>query len=409
MHLTSLTDLPPELQLIIASLLEDDCEDIYSCTLVSHDWHSIFNPILWRKVRNYWDSGESSSLVSGAASTGSLRKYGRHIQHLQLECLTKDFEEFLTLSPRRFSQLRSIELRGRVDSDEMIADLLLRCSRRHGGGVGLRRLVFDLDGCGGHGEYFGFRGKSIDALMEHVSTLEEFCVEDPWISSKEIQRLLRSTPRLQVFNILSQERKGRIDHGSWLDAKDVRLKWACTSLRVFGCPIGGIPCHDIDREISEGPVSTSVLKSSHRKSLALHRRVYSQLARLTNLQELRMGILYDTQNDNYHRYNKELDRQYDCLAMSLESGLDLLRGLKNLQIVALEDMEVGIDAEDELKWVAQHWPKAKIITTDIGTDQDTDSVLSGDEDRSSYGEFEHEDDYDDDSEDDYDSDFRKVM
>ncbi|KAK3809616.1 MAG: LOW QUALITY PROTEIN: hypothetical protein J3R72DRAFT_428288 [Linnemannia gamsii] len=61
-----------------------------------------------------------------------------------------------------------------------------------------------------------------------------------------------------------------------------------------------------------------------------------------------MGIPYDTEGDLYHRYDKESDRQYDCLAMSLESGLDLLRGLKSLQVVALQDMEVGIYEKESL-------------------------------------------------------------
>ncbi|KAK3807953.1 MAG: hypothetical protein J3R72DRAFT_428464 [Linnemannia gamsii] len=289
--------------------------------LEEHPWqHSrIFNPILWRNVYNYLDSGNYNSLLPGAASTGSLKKYGRHVQHLKLDGLIKEFEEFLALAPRRFSRLQSIELTGRVDSDEMIADLLWRCSRRHGG-VGLRRLVFDLDGCVGGGAYFAFGEESVEALLEHISTLEVFCVE------------------------------------------------------VFGCPIGGIPRPDIDLEIHDGPVSELILKGRHRKSLTLHRRVYSQLARLTNPRELRMGIPYDTEGDLYHWYDKESDRQYDCLAMSLESGLDLLRGRKSLQVVALQDMEVGIYEKGETKWVAQHWPKAKVAITDPGTDRDDDSM-----------------------------------
>ncbi|KAH7054915.1 hypothetical protein BKA57DRAFT_532653 [Linnemannia elongata] len=50
---------------------------------------------------------------------------------------------------------------------------------------------------------------------------------------------------------------------------------------------------------------------------------------------------------NNRRLDEEYDRQYDCLAMSLESGLDLLSGLRSLRVVALKDMEVNIDNENE--------------------------------------------------------------
>ncbi|KAG0197440.1 hypothetical protein BGX33_000614, partial [Mortierella sp. NVP41] len=383
-------------------------QDLRSCTLVSHDWHNFFNPILWDDIESYWDTDYTSSFLRSAAATGSLKKYGYHIRTLKFECMNEYFQEFLVLAPRKSPQLHSIELMGRVDSDDMIANLLWRCSRRHGG-VGLRRVVFDLDGCEGDGDYFAFGEKSVRALMEHVLTLEMFCVETPWFSSKEIQRLLRSTPRLREFNILSKNRKAAIDLGGWLDASDiVRPEWACTSLRIFGCPIGGIPRPDIERELRDGSASEYVLEGNHRKSVALQKRVCSQLARLTHLRELRMGILYDSEHLHYHRYDKESERQYDCLAMSLESGLDLLSGLKSLQVVALEDMEVGIDDEDERRWVAQHWPQAEVLTTDFGTDRDNDSQLSGLEDRDSHDEFERdsEEHYDDDDDEYVQGSFR---
>ncbi|KAG0333862.1 hypothetical protein BG000_008831 [Podila horticola] len=372
--------LPHELQVMIVALL-DDQQDLHFCTLVSHDWHTIFNPILWNTLKgccntDYCDTDHTSSLLRSAAATGSLKKYGHHIRSLAIECLDEDFQEFLTLAPERLSQLRSIELIGLVDSDDMIADLLWRCSQRHGG-MGLRRVVFNLGDCGGEGDYFAFGEKSFKALMEHVSTLEVFCVESPCLSSKDIQQLLCSTPRLRVFNILSVDRNEPIEYGSCLNASDVHTEWACTSLRVFGCPIRGIPRPDVKREVYDGPTSDNVLESNHQKSLDLQKRIYCQLARLTHLRELRMGISYDTESQNYRRFDKENERQHDCLAMSLKSGLDLLSGLKSLRVVALEDMEVSIDDENEKNWVAQNWPRVDVLTTDPGTDRDDDSQLSG--------------------------------
>ncbi|KAG0196428.1 hypothetical protein BGX28_010174, partial [Mortierella sp. GBA30] len=337
MNLPSFANLPPELQALIVSFL-DRKQDLHSCTLINRDWHSVFNTILWREIESHCDTEGLSPFVRSVAAARSLKKYGRHIQKLRIKCIGEDFQVFLTVAPSRFSRLHSIELMGHLDNDDTIADLLQRCSRRRGG-IGLRRVIFDFYDYEGDGDVFAFGKKSVEALKEHFSTLEVFCVEDPDFLSKNIQEL------------------------------------------VFGCPIGGIPRPDIARGLHD---RYNVLEDDNQTSVALQKQVYSQLARLAHLEELRMGIPYDTEDMYYHRYGKECDRQYDCLAMSLESGLDLLGGLESLQVVALEDMEVGIKDENEQKWVAEHWPNI-------------DSQLSGFYDEDSDEEFERHPEYLDDS------------
>ncbi|KAF9903416.1 hypothetical protein EC991_003826 [Linnemannia zychae] len=373
-------------------------QDVLSCTLVSHKWHEICNSILWNDVSIYWYTSERPLLRSFTA-TGSLKKYGHHIQILEMEYGDECMQNFLSLAPEIFSQLQSIELNGDVaESDGMVADLLWRCSQRHGG-VGLRQFVMECGEFGEYGMYFCFGSKSFEALMDHVSTLEVFRVEAPCSSSKEIQQLLCSAPRLRVFNILSVDRRRPIEHGTWLDASDVHTDWACTSLKVFGCPIGGVPRPDIKRKLHNRDASDFVLEGNQQESITLQKQVYRQLARLTDLRELRMGIPYYTEDPSYRRFDKEFDRQYDCLSMSLESGLDLLSGLKGLRVVALEDMEVAIDDKRETRWVAQNWPRAEVLSTDCGSDRDEDSQLSGDDERDSYDELSYgwQEDYDNDN------------
>ncbi|KAG9319081.1 hypothetical protein KVV02_008154, partial [Mortierella alpina] len=309
----------------------DGKQDLHSCTLVNRDWHNVFNPILWREIESHCDTEGLSPFVCSVAAARSLKKYGRHIQRLRIKCIGEDFQVFLTVAPSRFSRLHSIELMGHLDNDDRIADLLQRCSRRRGG-VGLRRVIFDFYDYEDDGGVFAFGKKSVEALKEHFSTLEVFCVENPEFSSKDIQELLWSlaAPSEEYLALISNE--------------------------------------DFTA-------------------------VYSQLARLTHLEVLRMGIPYDTENMYYHRYDKACDRQYDCLAMSLESGLDLLGGLESLQVVALEDMEVGINDENEQKWVVEHWPRVRVLTTDFGTDRDDDSQLSGFYDEDSDEEFERHPEY----------------
>ncbi|KAG0372602.1 hypothetical protein BGX24_012817, partial [Mortierella sp. AD032] len=65
---------------------------------------------------------------------------------------------------------------------------------------------------------------------------------------------------------------------------------------------------------------------------------------------------YDTLDRR--RYNDHQSR--NCLAMSLEGGLDLLHGLKELRKVGLVDMDVNIGNPAEQEWVKANWPHATI-------------------------------------------------
>ncbi|KAG0350988.1 hypothetical protein BGX24_007954, partial [Mortierella sp. AD032] len=86
------------------------------------------------------------------------------------------------------------------------------------------------------------------------------------------------------------------------------------------------------------------------------------MSRLTKLRELYLGSPmkeYEEElepDDEFPRQDSP-SRQFDCLAMSLDSGLDKLKNLKNLHTIELKDMEVYIDGPLEQKWIAENWPK----------------------------------------------------
>jgi hypothetical protein len=139
--------------------------------------------------------------------------------------------------------------------------------------------------------------------------------------------------------------------------------WACDNLEVFVCQIRGVPRPDITRQIpGDLKVSRTRRSGTVEESINIHRRVYAKLARFTKLQELRLGFPASTKSPcpRYQRPYVEAYRQYDCLAMTLDSGLDLMRGLKELRIVGLDDMEVYIHGVKEQIWFAENWPRAKI-------------------------------------------------
>ncbi|KAF9351792.1 hypothetical protein BGX26_010242 [Mortierella sp. AD094] len=86
------------------------------------------------------------------------------------------------------------------------------------------------------------------------------------------------------------------------------------------------------------------------------RRVYEQLARLTQLRSLRDGICHD--ND----LNDDLRISLD---FRLKSGLELLSGLKRLKHLTIE-RECGSKAiaEDDVRWMVKHWTSLETVDGD---------------------------------------------
>ncbi|OAQ25911.1 hypothetical protein K457DRAFT_34923 [Linnemannia elongata AG-77] len=122
----------------------------------------------------------------------------------------------------------------------------------------------------------------------------------------------------------------------WLDAREiVQSDWVCQDLEVFHCRIGNIPRPEITRTISTRAATGS--SDGHQEPRPLSG-------------------------------NKEYWRQYDCLAMTLESGLDILKNLGNLRTVGLEDMEIYIDGDKEQSWFAESWPHSTTGETDYTAD-----------------------------------------
>ncbi len=107
-------------------------------------------------------------------------------------------------------------------------------------------------------------------------------------------------------------------------------------------------------------------------SYKVQRQVYTQLGKLTKLRELVLSLSlesarlrhpvdladyeWETEGLYYDSRFQQAERQYECLSFTLESGLDLLRDLKELRVIKLNDMAVGIDGEEEQRWVKEHWP-----------------------------------------------------
>ncbi|KAG0061666.1 hypothetical protein BGZ90_003457 [Linnemannia elongata] len=203
------------------------------------------------------------------ARSGAFRIYGHNLRSLEIYVNDDDIlKEYLELAPPTFPYMTSLHVVGRVTEDDLIADLIRRCTG------GLKRLVCEI-----------------------------FFAKESTFSSLEIQQLLCSAPKLRCFHIL--------------------------------------------------PAST------------LQRQVYTQLGRLVHLRELCLGVYTHGNHSWNDRHHIPEFLQQDCLSMTLESGMALLHGLKNLRIVDLVHMIVGF-GDEERQWEEEFWPEATVMSDDFG-------------------------------------------
>lgn len=350
-HPTSFTSLPEELQAMVASYLPRRCTAI--CLRVCQAWRRIFTPHVWRHIKTGSSSDWDTTFLESARS-GSLKTHGQWIESISLGCDSDVIREFLDLSPETFPRLKFLDFYN-PECDSLIASFIRKAppSAVEGDGSGLRKL--EIDGFDG---FDGFCNLSAKALLEHASTLEVVRLDMmPVMSSKSIQQFLCTARHLIVFDIGGHERD--LDNEElFLDAHDVGSSdWVCTELEVFNCRIGGIPRPDITRQIAGRPATDFIKEGTLQESLDLQRRVYSQLGRLTKLSKLILGVAVKSFWGKYEGGNQDQYWQHDCLAMTLESGLGLLKDLKELERVVLDDMEVSISLNEEKAWVKTNWPK----------------------------------------------------
>ncbi|KAF9096557.1 hypothetical protein BGX23_010968 [Mortierella sp. AD031] len=218
------------------------------------------------------------------------------------------------------------------------------------------------------------------ALVKHCSTLEalELC-KATGLTSMDMQRILSSSPKLHTSIALSpddshSQETTRILAQDFIDhnpSSGSLRPWSCEStLRVFRARISGIPREDITQtflgnSLQEGMV---VEETYPGQSQELQRRVYERLARLIRLERLELG--HEDRVPGGYNNSMVVDmeavaaynwhHQYDCLNMSLGSGLDFLGGLKQLRMLSVLRMATSIGVEEVL-WMAESWPRLEII------------------------------------------------
>ena len=364
MDATSFNDLPVELQEKIAPLLNH--RDLAACVRVCRSWKRLFHRQLWSHIDLVWNEDDKAWQRRVCRA---LRTNKRLVKSLKL---TLEMDEllplFLNQCPVPFPNLTSVELVAPFEDDyedEWLAGFINITTD------GWKRVVFrKVKGCFGIVEFDQYPFEEFLRLA--APTLEVFRTYDlSLVSMAQVNELLCTAPNLKEIYL-----SGGKDNtpNNWLDPEKLtESEWVCSNLEVFGCCIGGIPRPDITRDIDGKPASQRVIEGTIQESIDLQRQVYAHLARFTKLRELTLGFPLDPAEARDDKRYKEFYRQYDCLTMTLDSGLDLLKGLKDLQLVRLVDMEIYIEGEKEQAWFAENWPHATIKIEDDTEYQDSDA------------------------------------
>ncbi|KAK3848364.1 MAG: hypothetical protein J3R72DRAFT_518386 [Linnemannia gamsii] len=313
----SLANLPQELQeMVVAHLTHSDTA---ICTYVSQSWKQLFTPFVWRQIHQKdWQGSSAIAWLAAFLNScrlGALKAYGHHVQSIKLQ----DLHMFIDYAPLTLPCLIRAEFADPW-SNVKTAGFIGRCTG------GLRMLVIHerIDG-----EGVKFESSSVAALLKHAAALEIVRIESPLcFDSKHIQQLLCSAYNLKTLDLLGEERGlKRVD--GYLDANDiVDSEWVCTGLEFFGCRIGNIPRPEITHYIMGKPAKRIVVAGTHQESVELQKKYF------------------------------------DSLSLSLDSGLGLLKDLKELKTVGVPDMEVYIECNKEQAWVKENWPKCDGISSD---------------------------------------------
>ncbi|KAF9937091.1 hypothetical protein BGZ67_001654 [Mortierella alpina] len=219
---------------------------------------------------------------------------------------------------------------------------------------------------------------SMQALQRHVSTLKQVS-SNGWgsLTSSDIQALLCSAPRLQSLNgqMAVRETGDRRYSELVLHAQDLmhsNASWAGTStlkhlrLVIDGIPRPDVQCQDTGRPFPHPLPATP----NHVTPRQVQETVYKQLGAMTQLRTLVLGRpdIHDgflEVAEGVLHFHPRLgafvrEPQYQCLELSLESGLGLMSELKELRTLDVSRMTQRIGVA-ELEWMHANWPKLETI------------------------------------------------
>lgn len=290
-------------------------------------------------------------------------------------------------------QLKDLTLSSHDFTDEQVAHLL---------DVGIKSALERISLSGGIDTATGRRALDMSelgtqrALMGHAATLVvlRFNSCGLAVSSKWIQQILVQCSRLQELRIVTpvvraysdDETTGYLPFTSMgrlrraltgLDAMDVIQgePWTCTDLRVLQLVVRNVPRSEnrpplgimvgMDAnqrdELDEHLIYEKPVVVTDAESRSVQQQICQRIGSLARLEELILGL-----NDGYVDILEPTvlvnPIQYQCLELSLDTGLQELARLKGLRELVINNMDHTMGAQ-EIEWmVREHvWPKLKRI------------------------------------------------
>ncbi|KAF8934540.1 hypothetical protein BGZ47_010343 [Haplosporangium gracile] len=232
-----------------------------------------------------------------------------------------------------------------------------------------------------------FGVSALEAVMENVETLEVFRFE----SSDELQQnvfvdLLCSARKLRRLEGIVDRQRKRFTSEVTVHAQAAYLEhieggldrsWVLgPSMEHLQLRIEGVPRPDVLYRQNGGELMFQQTGLDPALRFDVQRWIYTQLNRMTGLQELILGLQdlslktmkFCNVNSSMSLAEMEdamMEKQVDAfnylsLEFSLESGLDLLAGMKELRMLDVRKTAHYIGVA-ELEWMYRNWPKLESI------------------------------------------------
>ncbi|KAH7041765.1 hypothetical protein BKA57DRAFT_472640 [Linnemannia elongata] len=242
--------------------------------------------------------------------------------------------------------------------------------------MGLKRLRLDA-------LVLPLKSHALRMLLDyHSGSLTDLGIMDSQNLQKSFNRstllkILRSFGQLEQVHLLPSGEVEYVEEDHVFDAQalidSIRTPtqytaatstWACaSSLKVLRIMIGGLTRSNNNNNNNNSSSSNDINNSAMDTTadggdFDLQRQIYRFLGSLKNLEELCLG--FGPEEDSIFTLPQDQGRQKECLDFSLDTGLELLEGLKSLRVLNVARMNHQIRLS-EVQWMCQTWPQLQVI------------------------------------------------
>lgn len=216
--------------------------------------------------------------------------------------------------------------------------------------------------------------RNFQVFREPGGVQSTFSLDDNRDGPSHIEVLLQECPQLRVVDAICH----RVDAD-----RMSALPWICHRLEVLHFQIAGV--HRL--KAGEQKNLLSIISANddetgrkltnkeqdildrHRRGQEQQKKIFAQLALMTHLKVLDPGFewrnlghvyrvqYYEVEGQSYVRY---ANPYADTLELTLQSGLDQLTDLVNLEVFGFEGINHRL-GDEELAWIAVHWPRLRVM------------------------------------------------